>query len=154
MAKVKRGRKSVERDPRWIALGQKLVELREAKRWKAYEVANMIGVDPATISHIENGKRATGPERETLEHLAKLYQVPLNSLVGSDPLYGPKTSNAPDGAPVAGSAIELDQIRAAVQDAIFAVFADIFEILAHARAARATQESEREARSPDRRASG
>jgi transcriptional regulator with XRE-family HTH domain len=146
MTKVKRGRKPVERDPRWIALGKQLVSLRNARGWRAYEVAAMIGVDPATISQIENGKRATGPERDTLEHLAKLYQVSLETLTGAEPQhYETKASRHPPGdVSVTGPVLELADIRAAVSDAIFAVFADIFESITESRVKRATTDSRRE----------
>src|ERR1043165_381474 len=71
------------RDPKWIAIGQRIAELRKARNLRGYQVAQLIDVDPATISQIENGKRATGPERETLERLAGLFQVPIEAILGT-----------------------------------------------------------------------
>lgn len=152
MAKqTKRGRKPAPaRDPRWVELGKKLIALRHAKGWKAYEVAAMIGVDPATISQIENGKRATGPERETLEHLAKLFQVSLSTLTGTEtpPHYGTKELSS-SGDHSASPVVQLADIRAAVSDAIFAIVADIFESVSESRARRTETDAHGKAGSPE-----
>lgn len=151
----------VERNPRWIAFGRRLIDLRKAKGWKAYEVAGLIDIDPASYSNLENGNRATGPERQTLENLAGLYGMTVDELLGerdsarrhegrqtrdvfprSDPGAEPRSAI---GAP------ELADIRAAVSDAIFAAFTDIFEAVAHARSA---AHAPREASSPVRREPG
>lgn len=134
---TKRGRKKVETDPKWVAFGQRLVTLRQAKGLHAYQVAQLIGVDPATISQLENGRRATGPEQDTLGRLAGLFEVPIDFLLhghtdaksrGSDRSPGPDPRDARTSQPV-----ELADIRAAVSDAIFAIVADLFESLAESR---------------------
>lgn len=145
---VKRGRKPIERDPRWVALGRRLVALREAKHWKAYEVARMIGVDPATISQIENGRRATGPERETLELLADLHQVPIESLTGGSTSHAALDARAePDpatGGPEHRGALQRADILDAVQEALFVAFGGLLETISTARR-RAATEPQREA---------
>lgn len=149
---VKRGRKPVERDPRWVALGRQLVALREAKGWKAYQVAQMIGVDPATISQIENGRRATGPERETLELLADLHQVPIDSLTTATSSTGgaryveTHSSLAPGGpgAAASGGTLNRADVLDAVQEALFIAFGGLIETISTARR-RAATEPHREA---------
>jgi len=125
-------------DPRWIAFGKRITDLRRSKGWLAYEVAKMIEVDPATISQLENGRRATGPERTTLVRLAELYGVPAESLLS---LTGtprsdnnthhvtPRTASGSDTA-----TFDRDQIRAAVYDALVALIVDIAETVGESRA--------------------
>lgn len=148
---VKRGRKPIERDARWVELGRKLVALRETKGWKAYEVARMIGVDPATISQIENGRRATGPERETLELLADLHQIPIDSLTSSTGSAGyvDTHARAEGGPPARGyepstTTLQRADILDAVQEALFIAFGGLLETLSTARR-RAATEPHREA---------
>jgi DNA-binding XRE family transcriptional regulator len=55
--------KSQSVDQKWVIFGKRIADLRKDRGWLAYEVAKMIDVDPATISQLENGRRATGPLR-------------------------------------------------------------------------------------------
>ena len=151
----KPGRKPAEKNPRWVAFGKRLVDLRKARGWLALDVARSIDVDPVTMSRIETGDRATGPERETLDRLARFYNMSVDELMGErQPAASqqrherPETANTREVFPRAdagaarsasiGSA-ELAAIRAAVSDAMFAAITDIFESVAAARARTAAQ---------------
>lgn len=151
----KRGRTKTAPDPRWIAFGKRIADLRRDRGWMAYEVAKLIEVDPATISQLENGRRATGPEQTTLTRLAELFGVSTDSLLGSeaprsDPKSGTPRRTSPAGADVdhraaIREAIEPDHLRAALYDALLAFFADIFEAVSESRT-RATQDATGETR--------
>lgn len=133
-------------DPRWLALGRKLVDLRRARGWHAYQVAQMIGVDPATISQIENARRPTGPEHETLVRLSGLYEIPIDDLL--TPHVRTESvvrRDSRDRVDPGADPIQAAAIRAAVSDAIFAIVADLFEALTVARSRRATADAHGEA---------
>jgi transcriptional regulator with XRE-family HTH domain len=104
-------------DPYWSSVGRRLVDLRKGKGWYGYQVAQMIDVDPATISQIENGKRPSGPERETLERLAGLFGVSLDFLLGKTE---PTHAHGEISKPPAGHTLAIPDsaIRAAVETVI------------------------------------
>lgn len=159
-----RGRVKVTPDPRWIAFGKRIADHRRDRGWLAYEVAKMIDVDPATISQLENGRRATGPEQTTLIRLAELFGVSTESLMGSeaprlDPHSGARPRREPEPDRTSEftaepaqerslTPLESSQIRAALYDALLAFFADIFETVSESRA-RATEDNNREIRGRD-----
>jgi transcriptional regulator with XRE-family HTH domain len=140
--------KSQSVDQKWVIFGKRIADLRKDRGWLAYEVAKMIDVDPATISQLENGRRATGPEQSTLTRLADLYGVSTDSLLtgtetprmdtyarGSRALDRTLDTIAADRTL---NALEPHQIRAALYDALLAFFADIFEAVSESRARAAT----------------
>ena len=59
-----------------VALGAKLVELRDDKGYAQNEAAFMAGIPPATMNRYENGKRL--PTRVHLDILCNQYGVPKN----------------------------------------------------------------------------
>jgi len=58
----------------------RLKELREARGWKPYNVAHMIGADPSTVYRWETGQSKM-PDRMKLK-LADLYGVTIAYMMG------------------------------------------------------------------------
>lgn len=138
---TRRGRKPVEKHPKWIAFGQRLVDLRIQRKLRGLDVARLADINPATYSRIENGERSTGPDHETLKNLADLYGMTIDELLGERPTdhHDEKTQRdvfprADVGPPAGPAPLELTHIRAAVHDAVFAAITDVFEAVASARA--------------------
>ncbi|WP_312643070.1 helix-turn-helix transcriptional regulator [Hydrogenoanaerobacterium sp.] len=60
--------------------GYRLRELREQKRMTQIQVANRLGISKAAISGYENNIKT--PSLEVLKHLAVLFEVPTDYLLG------------------------------------------------------------------------
>ncbi|WP_314590530.1 helix-turn-helix domain-containing protein [Paenibacillus terrigena] len=60
--------------------GNRISELREQKGWTQEELATMIGISRAALSHYEKNRRK--PDFETLTQLADLFQVSIDYLIG------------------------------------------------------------------------
>lgn len=60
-------------------LAVKLRQLRAVSGMKSSEVAQRVGIDPTTLSRLENGR--TRPNIENAQRLAAFYGVPLQSLL-------------------------------------------------------------------------
>lgn len=66
----------------WEGLGRRLQLTREQAAITQEETANELGVTPSAISQYESGKRRV--DALTLDHLARLYGVPVSYLLGQD----------------------------------------------------------------------
>lgn len=60
---------------------ERLRELRVSRNMTQSQLADLLGVAKSTVSMYENGKRE--PDLETLEAIADIFNVDLNSLAGS-----------------------------------------------------------------------
>ncbi len=74
------------------AVGPRLKEIRARRKLKLSDVAERTGFSTSTLSRLESGNRK--PSLDLLLPLAKIYQVPLDDLVGApasgDPRIHPK----------------------------------------------------------------
>ena len=77
-----------------MLIGQKLREIREAKKMSQVEISEATGLVQPYVSRVENGH--TVPAIETLEKLARALECPLYQLFydGEEP---PKLPNLPKG---------------------------------------------------------
>ena len=75
-----------------MTLGERLKKLRENMDLEQKDVANMIGVKNNTLSQYESDNRK--PDYDTLQRLAKLYNVTIDYLVtGKESIKENKNSN-------------------------------------------------------------
>lgn len=74
-------------------LARKLKQLRSYKNVTSEEVANAIGIKPATYRRYEID---TNPKRETFVKLAEYFDVPLDYLVGNEDTYKFVVKNEPE----------------------------------------------------------
>ena len=63
--------------------GQRIAELREQQRLTQEELAVIIGVSRASLSHYESNRRK--PNLITLTRLADLFQVTIDYIIGRSP---------------------------------------------------------------------
>src|SRR5215472_2114883 len=79
-----------------MLIGQKLREIREAKKMSQVEIAEATGLVQPYVSRVENGH--TIPGVETLEKWASALKVPLYQILydGEDPPKPPKLSGNHD----------------------------------------------------------
>ncbi|UHA71957.1 helix-turn-helix domain-containing protein [Paenibacillus sp. 481] len=63
-----------------MSTGNRIAELREYKGWTQEELASMVGITRAALSHYEKNRRK--PDFETLTKLADLFGVSIDYLVG------------------------------------------------------------------------
>ena len=63
-------------------LGEKIKQYRENKNMTQIEIANALGVKPATVSKYESG--ALEPNIESLKKLAELFDISINELLKED----------------------------------------------------------------------
>jgi len=60
-------------------IGQRIVELREVKRWSQADLARACGKDRQAIEKLENGR--VNPTLYSLYEIAKALEVSLNTVV-------------------------------------------------------------------------
>ncbi|CAM2977729.1 helix-turn-helix transcriptional regulator [Paenibacillus sediminis] len=60
--------------------GNRIAELREQRGWTQEEVASLIGITRAALSHYEKNRRK--PDFEVLNKLADLFKVSIDYLIG------------------------------------------------------------------------
>lgn len=160
------------KNPEWVAFGRRIKALREAQGLHGYQVAQLISVNPATISQLENGQRPDGPKRATLAKLAGLFGVSIDSLGGppaavKDHTHHHDTADrslasdrslttdadpdrgSPGSPPADAATLTRAEIRAAVYDALLALATDVMELIAVATRERATADDPREIRGRD-----
>lgn len=63
-------------------LGEKIKIYRENKNMTQYEIAEILGVKPATVSKYESG--TLEPNIESLKKLAELFEVSIDELLKED----------------------------------------------------------------------
>ena len=71
------------------AIGRTVRQLRERGMWTRGEVAERSGLNEQTIAHIELGI-SRRPRRGTLEKIARVLGVPVETLLGQETTPGPK----------------------------------------------------------------
>lgn len=59
-----------------LKVGKQLKELREARGWRQYEVADKVNMSRASISNIEAGRRSL--TLQGLKKFAELYQIDIS----------------------------------------------------------------------------
>lgn len=67
-------------------VGNRIAELRQARKWSQAELANCLQVESKTISHLESG--TSTPSLQMLESLAAALQVRISDLI-VEPSVGP-----------------------------------------------------------------
>ncbi|PRZ42439.1 XRE family transcriptional regulator [Antricoccus suffuscus] len=75
------------------AVGPRLREVRARRKLKLSDVADRTGFSVSTLSRLESGNRK--PSLDLLLPLAKIYQVPLDDLVGAPPSGDPRIHPKP-----------------------------------------------------------
>ena len=60
-------------------IGQRIIELREEKKWNTVDLAEQSGVSQPTISKIESGK--TSPRLDSLLKIARAFEISLVELL-------------------------------------------------------------------------
>jgi len=73
-----RGKKKPSPDPEAVELGQKIRELRQARRMTAAALARSVGVSQSLISQVERGLAT--PSITTLRGIARELHVPMSAL--------------------------------------------------------------------------
>ncbi|MFB5674315.1 helix-turn-helix domain-containing protein [Paenibacillus terreus] len=63
--------------------GTRIAELREKRGWKQEELAQILGITRAALSHYEKNRRK--PDFDTLTKLANLFGVSIDYLIGRIP---------------------------------------------------------------------
>lgn len=63
-------------------IGQRVIELRQARGWGQSELAERAQVAQATISRIENGQRRN-PGTETMRRIAQALNVTMDELTAA-----------------------------------------------------------------------
>ncbi|MDP4098942.1 helix-turn-helix domain-containing protein [Paenibacillus sp. P96] len=63
--------------------GTRIAELREKRGWKQEELAQILGITRAALSHYEKNRRK--PDFDTLTILANLFGVSIDYLIGRIP---------------------------------------------------------------------
>jgi len=58
------------------SIGEEIKKLRDDKKWSKTKLASESGVEPSTLTRLENGQIKT-PSEETLKNLAKALDVPI-----------------------------------------------------------------------------
>jgi transcriptional regulator with XRE-family HTH domain len=88
-------------------VGERLAELRQARRWTQPEVAKRLGLTRVSVSNHE--RDTTMPDEPTLRRYADLYGVGVEALrYGTSDANAPLTPNGPNtlGEPGAGQTLE------------------------------------------------
>lgn len=75
------------------AVGPRLRTIRGRRGWTLHEVADATGISASTLSRLESGHRK--PTLELLLKLSKLYELPLDDLVGAPPVGDPRVHPRP-----------------------------------------------------------
>ncbi len=84
-----------------VALGASIRALRQGRERTLRELADLVGVSPATLSGIETGK--TGVSSERLTRIARALDVPVERLLGAaPPAGGPRPARRTRGPAVVG----------------------------------------------------
>ena len=60
-----------------------LRQLRNREKWTQQDLADRIGLSKSTVSMLETGSRM--PSYETLEAIADIFNVDMNTLTGNTP---------------------------------------------------------------------
>lgn len=68
-----------------MALGERIKELRKARGWNQTDLAARAGLRQGTIANLETGAR-DNPTQETLDKLARAFDIPIAELLGVDPI--------------------------------------------------------------------
>lgn len=63
-------------------IGDTITQLRKQKRWSQQMMANRLGIAKSTYAGYESGYRE--PSLDTLRHIAELFEVSLDRLVGQE----------------------------------------------------------------------
>jgi len=63
-----------------MSTGERIAELRESRKWTQEELAALLGIKRAALSHYEKNRRE--PDFEILNKLADIFQVSTDYLVG------------------------------------------------------------------------
>jgi len=95
-----------------MVIGQRIRELREAKKFSQGDIENRTGLLRCYTSRVENGH--TVPAIETLEKYARALEVPLYRLFyeGKEPPKNPEPSSAEGAKPMWGvKGNERDELR-------------------------------------------
>jgi transcriptional regulator with XRE-family HTH domain len=74
-----------------MGVGQRICQLREERRLTQGELAEIIGVTRAGLSHYENDRRQ--PAYETLKRIAQYFNVSVEYVLEGDPQQGSKPEN-------------------------------------------------------------
>lgn len=74
-------------------VGPRLREVRQQAELTLADVASDTGISVSTLSRLESGRRR--PSLEHLLHLARVYRVPLDDLVGAATPHDPRVKHRP-----------------------------------------------------------
>jgi transcriptional regulator with XRE-family HTH domain len=133
------------KDPYWVDVGKRIRALRTAPRpglpkgWTGQQLGDIAGVDPATVSNLENAKRITGAEQATIDKLAVAFKVSPTEI--APPRYAPgpemprEVPQSPPASPGAApprdaefSPTQLAQLRSAIYDTLADISKEIAKV--------------------------